>query len=128
MTGSAIPEWCKGHCHQGMGRDNAGRGAPKGQKTERRKQMRQKGSSGIRDRALNELMHLESERTSSRFFRKDLVLEIVKQKVKYTCDSINIPYRESYEKIISWHMAVMTEVSGVPPLLPGKGGYSIIMP
>jgi hypothetical protein len=40
--------------------------------------MHQEGSSGIRDRALKEPMHLESERTSSRIFRKDLVLEIMK--------------------------------------------------
>jgi hypothetical protein len=68
----------KGHCHQGPGRDNAARAAPKGQKLERRQQMHQEGSSGIRDRASKEQLHVGSERASSRIFRKALVLEIMK--------------------------------------------------
>jgi hypothetical protein len=30
--------------------------------------------------------------------------------------------------MISWHMPLMTQVSAVPPLLPGKWGYNTIMP
>jgi hypothetical protein len=52
--------------------------------------MHQEGSNGIRDRDLKEQLHLGNKRTSNRIFRKALMMEIMKQGVEYTCDSINI--------------------------------------
>jgi hypothetical protein len=49
MAHHAIPALCKGHGHQGPGRDNIVRGAPKGWTLERRQQMYQECSNGIRD-------------------------------------------------------------------------------
>jgi hypothetical protein len=108
MTGCAIPARRKGHHHQEPGRDNVARGDPRGQTLERRQWMHQEGSNGIWDQDLKEQLHLGNERTSNRIFRKALMLEIMKRRVEYTCDSINIPYRVSYKKRMSWHMAVMT--------------------
>jgi hypothetical protein len=48
----------------------------------RRQWMHQEYSSGIRDRDLKEQLCLRIKRTSSRIFRKALMLNIMKQRVK----------------------------------------------
>jgi hypothetical protein len=49
MARHAILALCMRHSHQGPGRDSVARGAAKGLMLERRQQMRQEGSSGIRE-------------------------------------------------------------------------------
>jgi hypothetical protein len=43
-----------------------------------RRWVKPEGGSGIRDRDVKEQLHLGSERTSGRIFRKAVVLEIMK--------------------------------------------------
>jgi hypothetical protein len=81
MTCRAIPALRKGR-HQGPGRDNVARGAPKGQTLYRRRRTHQEGSNGIRDEGLKKQLRLGSEKTSCRIFGMAFVLEIVKQRVE----------------------------------------------
>jgi hypothetical protein len=75
----AIPAPCKG-----PGRDSVAKGAPKGQVLKRRQQMCQEGSSGIRDRDLQEQLCLRSKREFNKTIRKTSGLEIAKQAIKFS--------------------------------------------
>jgi hypothetical protein len=82
MARRAIPARLKGHCYQGQAKDKAVRRTQKGRTFGKRLRAKLEGSTGIRGRDLKEQLHLGSERTSGRIFRKDLVLEIVKRRVE----------------------------------------------
>jgi hypothetical protein len=76
MTRRAIPAPRKGNGHQGPGRDNVARGAPKGQTFERTCRAQPECNNGIRSQGLKERLRLESRRTLNKVFRQTVELEI----------------------------------------------------
>jgi hypothetical protein len=64
MTRHGIPVWCKG-----QGENNVARGAPEGEMLERRQQMCEEDSKGIRNQGSKQKLHLRKETTTGNGIR-----------------------------------------------------------